>query len=139
MYKRKAEKVLGIIGVVISLFQVIFGSFAFFLTKNQVFKDSLAENLGKQQANDMISTLSHGGGTIVILGAISVILAIIAIVKLKKDQRARLSIILFWVAGAILSVGAFPGGLLPGILFIIAAITSSLKKQQEISTLSSQV
>lgn len=136
MIKRTAEKVMSIIGIIITAIVGLLGAGALFLSGNEDFKNRLAENLNSVQSNtdtsSIVATMGSSGNVLIWSAVITVILAVIALFNLKKNSRASLAGILFILAGIVILISSFFIGLVPAVLFIITGILSLKKKPEQV-------
>ncbi|MFP3917172.1 DUF4064 domain-containing protein [Lysinibacillus telephonicus] len=137
MIKRTAEKVLGIISVVLNLLSIgmivlmIFGSNL--LVNDPLFESEIERSMygtgltdaeiqeGVTFTQDFIMIISNLGWIFVVFGVISIILAIVGAVKVNGNPK---------LAGILFIIGAVTSGVvsLPGILLIIAGILCFARK-----------
>lgn len=97
MIKRKGEKIMGIISIVLNAIGVGFG--ALILSVGPSFYDEINEVLKEEGETLPIETLQasvHAFGTqFMVVSAIAAVLSIVGVIFLKTDRRAVLSGILF--------------------------------------------
>lgn len=133
MLKRTAEKVMGIIGVVLIALIGAFSGVMLALTGNEEIRTEMIKVMSSNQnisGTDAIATID-GIFTFLLWGSvISVILALIALFTLKKNARAILSGIFFILAAISTAISATLLGTIPAILFLITGILALVKKPE---------
>ncbi|WP_026908601.1 DUF4064 domain-containing protein [Paucisalibacillus globulus] len=140
--KRTAEITLGIIGSILYLFSVAFGIFRLWMENN---KDTLEEYMVENQSEfDLTSSdmtvleelfnmnLAQGGILIVILPILAIILGIVAVVLVKGNKRPVAAGIIFIATGVGYAIITLGGGILNGILLLIAGILCLARKPKTI-------
>jgi hypothetical protein len=140
--KRTAEITLGIIGSIFYLFSVAFGVFRLWMENN---KGTLEEYMIENQSEfDLTSSditvieemfnmnLAQGGILIVILPIIAIILGIVAVVLVKGNKRPVAAGIIFIATGVGYAIITLGGGILSGILLLIAGILCLARKPKTI-------
>ncbi|MEI4789722.1 DUF4064 domain-containing protein [Bacillus sp. FJAT-53060] len=130
MIKRKGEKVMGIISIVLNVIGVGFG--ALMLSMDQSFFDQFNEVLQEEGETLPIETLQasvHAFGIqFMVVSAIGALLTIVGVIMLKTDRRAVLSGILFLVSAITLLIGTVGLAFVPMILLLIIGLMSLIKK-----------
>ncbi|MGX9290743.1 DUF4064 domain-containing protein [Bacillus sp. A015] len=130
MIKRKGEKVMGIISIVLNVIGIGFG--ALMLSVDQSFYDQINEVLQEEGETLPIETLQasvHAFGTqFMVVSAIAAVLTIVGVIFLKTDRRAVLSGILFLVSAVTLLIGTVGLAFVPMILLLIVGLMSLIKK-----------
>ena len=140
--KRTAEITLGIIGSVFYLFSVAFGAFRLWMENNKgTLEDYMMENQSEFEltSSDMTvleemfnMNLAQGGILIVILPIIAIILGIVAVVLVKGNKNPVAAGIIFIVTGVGYAIITLGGGILSGILLLIAGILCLARKPKTI-------
>lgn len=140
--KRTAEITLGIIGTIFYLFSVVFGALRIWAENNKGYLyDMILENqaeMGLTAADinnlDLLFSysLATGGMLLVILPVLAIILGIVALVLLKGNKHPVAAGIIFLSTGVLYVIITFGGGILSGILFLIAGILCLARKQKTI-------
>ncbi|WP_226567297.1 DUF4064 domain-containing protein [Bacillus stratosphericus] len=130
MIKRKGEKVMGIISIVLNVIGVGFG--ALMLSMDQSFFDQFNEVLQEEGETLPIETLQasvHAFGIqFMVVSSIGAVLTIVGVIMLKTDRRAVLSGILFLVSAITLLIGTVGLAFVPMILLLIIGLMSLIKK-----------
>ncbi|PCK18739.1 hypothetical protein CEY02_18285 [Bacillus pumilus] len=130
MIKRKGEKVMGIISIVLNVIGVGFG--ALMLSMDQSFYDQINEVLQEEGETLPIETLQasvHAFGIqFMVVSAIAAVLTIVGVIVLKTDRRAVISGILFLVSAITLLIGTVGLAFVPIILLIVIGLMSLIKK-----------
>ena len=140
--KRTAEITLGIIGSVFYLFSVAFGVFRLWMENNKgTLEEYMVENQSEFEltSSDMTvleemfnMNLAQGGIFIVILPILAIILGIVAVVLVKGNKKPVAAGIIFIVTGVGYSIVTLGGGILSGILLLIAGILCLARKPKTI-------
>ncbi|WP_096270925.1 DUF4064 domain-containing protein [Paucisalibacillus globulus] len=140
--KRTAEITLGIIGAVFYVFSVAFGILRLWMENNKGYlEEYMTENQSEfDLTSSDISTieemfsmnLAQGGILIVILPIVAIILGIVAMVLLKGNKRPVAAGIIFLVTGVGYAIITLGGGILSGILYLIAGILCLARKPKTI-------
>lgn len=130
MIKRKGEKIMGIISIVLNAIGVGFG--ALILSVGPSFYDEINEVLKEEGETLPIETLQasvHAFGTqFMVVSAIAAVLSIVGVIFLKTDRRAVLSGILFLVSAVTLLIGTVGLAFAPMVLLFIIGLMSFLFK-----------
>ncbi|MDR0124158.1 DUF4064 domain-containing protein [Bacillus zhangzhouensis] len=130
MIKRKGEKVIGIISIVLNIIGVGFG--ALLLSIDPSFYDQINEVLQEEGETLPIETLEAGmsafGIQFMVVSAIAAVLTLVGVIFLKTDQRAVISGILFLVSAITLLIGTVGLAFVPMILLIVIGLMSLIKK-----------
>ncbi|MEN2769241.1 DUF4064 domain-containing protein [Ornithinibacillus xuwenensis] len=142
MMKRTAEITLGIIGTVFYVFSVLLGALRIWMENNKGFLyDYLVDNQDEfaltQGDLDMIQemfdrSLASGGILLVIMPILAIILGIVAMVLLKGNKNPIAAGIIFIATGVVYVIVTIGGGILSGILFLIAGILCLTRKPNTI-------
>ncbi|WP_338527895.1 DUF4064 domain-containing protein [Bacillus sp. MAG717A] len=130
MIKRKGEKIMGIISIVLNAIGVGFG--ALILSVGPSFYDEINEVLKEEGETLPIETLQasvHAFGTqFMVVSAIAAVLSIVGVIFLKTDRRAVLSGILFLVSAVTLLIGTVGLAFVPMVLLFIIGLMSLIRK-----------
>ncbi|KPN14149.1 hypothetical protein AKG37_08740 [Bacillus australimaris] len=130
MIKRKGEKIMGIISVVLSVIGVGFG--ALMLSVDPSFYEEMNDVLQEEGSALPIETLEasvHAFGIqYMIVSAIAAVLTIVGLIFLKTDRRAVLSGILFLVSAVTLLIGTVGLAFVPMVLLFVIGLMSLIKK-----------
>ncbi|AIZ62067.1 DUF4064 domain-containing protein [Bacillus safensis] len=130
MMKRKGEKIMGIISIVLNAIGVGFG--ALILSVGPSFYDEINEVLKEEGETLPIETLQasvHAFGTqFMVVSAIAAVLSIVGVIFLKTDRRAVLSGILFLVSAVTLLIGTVGLAFVPMVLLFIIGLMSLIRK-----------
>ncbi|MGE6630593.1 DUF4064 domain-containing protein [Bacillus sp. NPDC077027] len=130
MIKRKGEKVMGIISIVLNLIGIGFG--VILLSLDASVYDQINEVLKEEGEMIPIDTLNAEviayGYKYMIASGIAMALTLGGIFFLKTDRRATISGILFLVAAVTLVVGTFMMAFAPMVLLFIIGLMALLKK-----------
>ncbi|NRF06420.1 DUF4064 domain-containing protein [Bacillus safensis] len=130
MIKRKGEKIMGIISIVLNAIGVGFG--ALILSVGPSFYDEINEVLKEEGETLPIETLQasvHTFGTqFMVVSAIAAVLSIVGVIFLKTDRRAVLSGILFLVSAVTLLIGTVGLAFAPMVLLFIIGLMSLIRK-----------
>ncbi|WP_342489704.1 DUF4064 domain-containing protein [Bacillus sp. FSL M8-0049] len=130
MIKRKGEKIMGIISIVLNAIGVGIG--ALFLSIGPSFYDEINEVLKEEGETLPIETLQasvHAFGTqFMVVSAIAAVLSIVGVILLKTDRRAVLSGILFLVSAVTLLIGTVGLAFAPMVLLFIIGLMSLIRK-----------
>ncbi|WP_456266043.1 MULTISPECIES: DUF4064 domain-containing protein [unclassified Bacillus (in: firmicutes)] len=130
MIKRKGEKIMGIISIVLNAIGVGFG--ALILSVDPSFYDEINEVLKEEGETLPIETLQasvHAFGTqFMVVSAIAAVLAIVGVIFLKTDRRAVLSGVLFLVSAVTLLIGTVGLAFVPMVLLFIIGLMSLIRK-----------
>jgi hypothetical protein len=140
--KRTAEMTLGIIGAVFYVFSVAFGILRLWMENNKGYLENyMADNQSEFEltTTDMNAleemfnmNLAQGGILLVILPIIAIILGIVAMVLLKGNKRPVAAGIIFIATGVVYAIITLGGGILSGILYLIAGILCLARKPKTI-------
>ncbi|WP_047981024.1 DUF4064 domain-containing protein [Ornithinibacillus contaminans] len=136
--KRTAEITLGIIGIVFYVFSILVGAVRLWMENNQDYlRDFLLDNqedflLTPEDIDLLFDVLATGGIIVVIMPIIAVILGIVAMVFLKGDNRPVAAGIILIATGVLYVIITGGGGILSGILFLIAGILCLTRKPNTI-------
>ncbi|UYO35625.1 DUF4064 domain-containing protein [Bacillus zhangzhouensis] len=129
MIKRKGEKIMGIISIVLNAIGVGFG--ALILSVDSSFYDEINEVLKEEGETLPIETLQatvHAFGTqIMVVSAIAAVLSIVGVICLKADRRAVLSGILFLVSAVTLLIGTVGLAFAPMVLLFVIGLMSLIR------------
>lgn len=130
MIKRKGEKVMGIISIILSVIGVGFG--ALMLSIDPAFYEEMNEVLQEEGSALPIETLEasvHAFGIqFMVVSAIAAVLTIVGVIFLKTDRRAVLSGILFLVSAVTLLIGTVGLAFVPMILLFVIGLMSLIRK-----------
>ncbi|MCY7732111.1 DUF4064 domain-containing protein [Bacillus safensis] len=130
MMKRKGEKIMGIISIVLNAIGIGFG--ALILSVGPSFYDEINEVLKEEGETLPIETLQasvHAFGTqFMVVSAIAAVLSIVGVIFLKTDRRAVLSGILFLVSAVTLLIGTVGLAFVPMVLLFIIGLMSLIRK-----------
>ena len=130
MIKRKGEKIMGIISIVLNVIGVGFG--ALMLSVDPAFYEEMNEILQEEGSALPVKTLEasvHAFGVqFMVVSAIAAVLALVGVIVLKTDRRAVLSGILFLVSAVTLLIGTVGLAFVPMILLLIVGLMSLIRK-----------
>ncbi|WOI41257.1 DUF4064 domain-containing protein [Bacillus altitudinis] len=130
MIKRKGEKIMGIISIVLNVIGVGFG--ALMLSVDPAFYEEMNEILQEEGSALPVETLEasvHAFGVqFMVVSAIAAVLALVGVIVLKTDRRAVLSGILFLVSAVTLLIGTVGLAFVPMILLLIVGLMSIIRK-----------
>ncbi|BDC60638.1 hypothetical protein NC3_35980 [Bacillus altitudinis] len=130
MIKRKGEKIMGIISIVLNVIGVGFG--ALMLSVDPAFYEEMNETLQEEGSALPVETLEasvHAFGVqFMVVSAIAAVLALVGVIVLKTDRRAVLSGILFLVSAVTLLIGTVGLAFVPMILLLIVGLMSLIRK-----------
>ncbi|AHL73415.1 DUF4064 domain-containing protein [Bacillus altitudinis] len=130
MIKRKGEKIMGIISIVLNVIGVGFG--ALMLSVDPAFYEEMNEILQEEGSALPVETLEasvHAFGVqFMVVSAIAAVLALVGVIVLKTDRRAVLSGILFLVSAVTLLIGTVGLAFVPMILLLIVGLMSLIRK-----------
>ena len=130
MIKRKGEKIMGIISIVLNVIGVGFG--ALMLSVDPAFYEEMNEILQEEGSALPVETLEasvHAFGVqFMVVSAIAAVLALVGVIVLKTDRRAVLSGILFLVSAVTLLIGSVGLAFIPMILLLIVGLMSLIRK-----------
>ncbi|RAP19502.1 Cytochrome c-type biogenesis protein DsbD, protein-disulfide reductase [Bacillus pumilus] len=130
MIKRKGEKIMGIIGIILSVIGVGFG--ALMLSIDPSYYEEVNEVLQEEGSALPMETLEasvHAFGIqFMVVSAIAAVLAIVGLLFLKTDRRAVLSGILFLVSAVTLLIGTVGLAFVPMVLMFIVGLMSLIRK-----------
>lgn len=130
MIKRKGEKIMGIISIVLNVIGVGFG--ALMLSVDPAFYEEMNEILQEEGSALPVETLEasvHAFGVqFMVVSAIAAVLALVGVIVLKTDRRAVLSGILFLVSAMTLLIGTVGLAFVPMILLLIVGLMSLIRK-----------
>jgi hypothetical protein len=140
--KRTAEVTLGIIGTIFYVFSLLMGVFRIWMENNKgylfdVIEDNQSEMDFSSQDMDILTeafnyNLAGGGILLVIMPILAIILGIVAMVLLKGNKNPIAAGIIFIATGVIYVIVTLGGGILSGILFLIAGILCLARKPKTI-------
>src|SRR5690606_5302376 len=127
-----AEIVLGIIGAVFYLFSIVIGALRVWAENNKEFLENYVyEHQDEMQFTSvelesieqlMSVNLAPGGILLVILPLFAIILGVIAMILLKGNKQPIAAGIIFVAVGVLYPIITLGGGILSGILYLIAGI-----------------
>ncbi|AOZ88771.1 hypothetical protein BK049_08845 [Bacillus xiamenensis] len=130
MIKRKGEKIMGIISIVLNVIGIGFG--ALMLSMDQSFYNQINEVLQEEGETLPIETLEAGvnafGIQFMVVSAIAAVLTLVGVIFLKTDRRAVISGILFLVSAVTLLIGTVGLAFVPMILLIVIGLMSLIRK-----------
>ncbi|MEH3001241.1 DUF4064 domain-containing protein [Bacillus pumilus] len=130
MIRRKGEKIMGIISIVLNVIGVGFG--ALILSLGPSFYDQINEVLQEEGETLPIETLQASvnsfGTQFMVVSAIAAVLSIVGVILLKTDRRAVLSGILFLVSAVTLLIGTVGLAFAPMVLLFIIGLMSLIRK-----------
>lgn len=130
MIKRKGEKIMGIISIVLNVIGVGFG--ALMLSVDPAFYEEMNEILQEEGSALPVETLEasvHAFGVqFMVVSAIAAVLALVGVIVLKTDRRAVLPGILFLVSAVTLLIGTVGLAFVPMILLLIVGLMSLIRK-----------
>ncbi|MFS0653851.1 DUF4064 domain-containing protein [Bacillus sp. 179-C3.3 HS] len=132
MIKRKGEKIMGIISIVLNLIGVGFGALMLSVDRS-VYNDfyQFLEEEGETVPMSM-EALEAGakafGTQYLIVSAVAAVLTLVGVILLKKDRRAVISGILFLVSAIALLIGTVGFAFIPMVLLIVIGLMSLIRK-----------
>ncbi|MCM2990777.1 DUF4064 domain-containing protein [Bacillus safensis] len=130
MIKRKGEKIMGIISIVLSVIGVGVG--AFMLSIDPSAYEEMNEILQEEGSALPIETLEASVHAFaiqfMIVSAIAAVLTIVGLIFLKTDRRAVLSGILFLVSAVTLLIGTVGLAFVPMVLMFVIGLMSLIRK-----------
>ncbi|OLP67039.1 hypothetical protein BACPU_03980 [Bacillus pumilus] len=130
MIKRKGEKIMGIISIVLNIIGVGFG--ALLISMDQAFYDQFNEILQEEGETLPIETIEAAvntfGTQFMIVSAVAAVLTLVGVILLKTDRRAVVSGILFLVSAVTLLIGTVGLAFAPMILLIVIGLMSLIRK-----------
>ncbi|MDM5299972.1 DUF4064 domain-containing protein [Bacillus pumilus] len=132
MIKRKGEKIMGIISIVLNIIGVGFG--ALILSMDQSVINEFNQYLLEQGETPPMTmeTLEDGtrsfGLLYLIISASAAVLTLVGVILLKTDRRAVISGILFLVSAVALLIGTVGFAFAPMILLIVIGLMSLIRK-----------
>ncbi|UQZ94835.1 DUF4064 domain-containing protein [Bacillus safensis] len=130
MIKRKGEKIMGIISIVLNAIGVGFG--ALILSVGPSFYDEINEVLKEEGETLPIETLQASvnafGTQFMVVSAIAAVLSIVGVILLKTDRRAVISGVLFLVSAVTLLIGTIGFAFAPMVLLFIIGLMSLIRK-----------
>ncbi len=130
MMKRKGEKIMGIISIVLNAIGIGIG--ALFLSIGPSVYDEINEVLKEEGETLPIETLQASvqafGTQFMVVSAIAAVLSIVGVIFLKTDRRAVLSGILFLVSAVTLLIGTVGLAFAPMVLLFIIGLMSLIRK-----------
>ncbi|WP_111292047.1 DUF4064 domain-containing protein [Bacillus safensis] len=130
MIKRKGEKIMGIISIVLNAIGVGFG--ALILSVGPSFYDEINEVLKEEGETLPIETLQASvnafGTQFMVVSAIAAVLSIVGVIFLKTDRRAVISGVLFLVSAVTLLIGTIGFAFAPMVLLFIIGLMSLIRK-----------
>ncbi|MCC9089915.1 DUF4064 domain-containing protein [Bacillus pumilus] len=130
MIKRKGEKIMGIISIVLNVIGVGIG--ALILSVDPAVYEELNEVLKEEGSALPVETLEASvhalGVQFMVVSAIAAVLTLVGVIVLKTDRRAVLSGILFLVSAVTLLIGTVGLAFVPMILLLIVGLMSLIKK-----------
>jgi lipopolysaccharide export LptBFGC system permease protein LptF len=140
--KRTAEVTLGIIGSVFYVFSIAFGVLRLWMENNKGYLEGyMVENQSEFELTttdmDMLQeifnmNLAQGGILLVIMPILAIILGIVAMVLLKGNKQPVAAGIIFIATAVIYVIVTAGGGILSGLLFLIAGILCLARKPKTI-------
>ncbi|MEM5030002.1 DUF4064 domain-containing protein [Priestia sp. WB3] len=130
MIRRKGEKIMGIISIVLNVIGVGFG--ALILSLGPSFYDQINEVLQEEGETLPIETLEASvnsfGTQYMVVSIIAAVLSIVGVILLKTDRRAVISGVLFLVSAVTLLVGTVGLAFVPMVLLFIIGLMSLIRK-----------
>lgn len=139
--KRIAEITLGVIGAIFYVLSLFFGFIRVWAENNKGYIQDLMLNnpeefpLTPAEAevveNIFNFNLARGGSLLIILPIVAIILGIIAMVLLKGNKQPIAAGIIFIATGVIYVILTMGGGILSGVLYLIAGILCLTRKPNQ--------
>ncbi|ABV64263.1 MULTISPECIES: DUF4064 domain-containing protein [Bacillus] len=130
MIRRKGEKIMGIISIVLNVIGVGFG--ALILSLGPSFYDQINEVLQEEGETLPIETLEASvnsfGTQYMVVSIIAAVLSIVGVILLKTDRRAVISGVLFLVSAVTLLIGTVGLAFVPMVLLFIIGLMSLIRK-----------
>ncbi|MBC5636955.1 DUF4064 domain-containing protein [Ornithinibacillus sp. BX22] len=140
--KRIAEYTLGIIGAVFYVFSIAIGALRLWMENNKDYlKDYMIDNQDEFQLTpsdiDILEeffnlNLASPGMLLVIMPILAIILGIVAMVLLKGNKHPVAAGVIFITTGVVYVILTAGGGILSGILYLIAGILCLARKPKTI-------
>lgn len=140
--KRTAEFTLTIIGTVFYVFSLLFGILRLWMEGN---KGHLFDFISQNQEDMALSSqdmslleqtfntnLASGGALLIVMPILAIILAIVAMTFLKGNKKPVAAGIILIATGVLYPIITLGGGILSGILLLIAGILSLARKPKTI-------
>ncbi|SFG48901.1 DUF4064 domain-containing protein [Sporolactobacillus nakayamae] len=132
MYKRTAERILGIIGLVIAGLQTCAGIFSLVASQSSELKKIMLESDSAKHVNEQVAEMQRVGTSFLTFSGLAFALALVAICLLSKKKRATVPAILLVAAGVLITGNLIFAGPNPGIfaalLLVISGIIAWRKK-----------
>ncbi|WP_456271266.1 DUF4064 domain-containing protein [Bacillus sp. AK031] len=134
---RTAEIVMGMIGI---LFSVMFAVMGFAINDRFAEVHGAVErefsrdpSLSGADINYIMEILDSVGPFLLGLGLASTVMAVIAVVLIKGNNKPKVAGIFFILAGLVIGLGTFGAGFLPGLLFLISGIMALARKPKDLA------
>lgn len=126
MYKRTAERIMGIIGLVIAGLQTGAGVFSLTAAQSPGFKKILLESDSAKNVNEQIAEMHRVGTSFLTFSGLAFVLALVAICLLSKKKRAAVPAILLISAGVLITGNLIFAGPNPGIFAALLLVVSGI-------------
>lgn len=134
--KRTGEIVLGIIGMILSLFLVIGGIFFVSAQNSEEVRSAVegeiiadpAMEISQQDMNMVFQVFASFGWALVIAALIGVIFGLVAILNIKGNKRPKLAGWMFIVGAVLTGLISVGLGFIPALLYLIAGIMCFVRK-----------
>lgn len=140
--RRIAEVTLGVIGAVFYVFSLFFGFVRIWAENNKDYIQDIMLNNPEEfpltpTEADVVENLlnidlARGGSLLIILPIVAIILGIIAMVLIKGNKQPVAAGIIFIATGVLYVIITFGGGILSGVLYLIAGILCLARKPKEL-------
>ncbi|WP_047983182.1 DUF4064 domain-containing protein [Ornithinibacillus californiensis] len=140
--KRTAEITLGIIGTVFYVFSVLLGVLRVWAENNKGYLyDFMIDNQADMQLTNsdigmleetFSMNLAQGGILLIFMPILAIVLGIISLVFLKGNKRPVAAGIIFIATGVVYVIVTAGGGILSGILYLIAGILCLARKPKTV-------
>ncbi|WP_010098149.1 DUF4064 domain-containing protein [Ornithinibacillus scapharcae] len=139
--RRIAEVTLGVIGAVFYLISLFFGFIRIWAENNKGYIQDIMLNNPEEfpltpAEVDVVENifnidLARGGTLLIILPIVAIILGIIAMVLIKGNKQPVAAGIIFIATGVLYVILTVGGGILSGILYLIAGILCLARKPKQ--------
>ncbi|MFJ5964088.1 DUF4064 domain-containing protein [Bacillus sp. NPDC093026] len=130
MMKRKGEKVMGIISIVLNIIGVGFGALILSLDSSsyEQFNEILKEEGEALPIETLQAAANAFGIQFMVVSAIAAVLTLVGVIFLKTNRRAVISGILFLVSAVTLLIGTVGLAFVPIILLIVIGLMALIRK-----------
>ncbi|WP_077305312.1 DUF4064 domain-containing protein [Terribacillus halophilus] len=129
MIKRTAEKVLGIIGVVLNALGAILTGILIGVAGDDISQELYNDPTITTEDADIMSSFFGGlGWYFVVVSTISAILGIVGIVLLRRNSRSTAAGVVFIVTAVLSAILTLFGSFVTSILYLVAGILAIVRK-----------